>query len=69
MMQATVIEVNGQNIYLEIDSQIRFESRYVTKTPDSRIGQGTVVDFRFSTSNGFPVVVVHGVETAIPAPN
>jgi hypothetical protein len=61
-MQATVIDISEQSIYLEIDRQLRFESKYVSTQPMTAIMKSSKVNFDFSRADGVPVVVVSGVE-------
>jgi hypothetical protein len=58
-MYAKVLDVNDHLIYLEIDRQLRFKSRYVLDTSDNVIKREARVEFDFSMDNGYPFVVIH----------
>jgi hypothetical protein len=64
-MQATVLDVTEQSIYLEVDRQLRFESRYVSATPGGAIVKSSRVNFDLTSDNGAPLVVVNGVDVPI----
>ncbi len=61
-MQATVIDISDQSIYLEIDRQLRFESRYISASPMARITRSSKISFELLHNDGVPTVVVYGVE-------
>ena len=58
-MYAKVLDVNDQLIYLEIDHQLRFKSRYVLDRGGCTVSRQSKVEFEFSHNNGNPLVVIH----------
>lgn len=58
-MFAKVLDVNDQLIYLEIDHQLRFKSRYVLDRRGCAVCRQSKVEFDFSHNNGTPLVVIH----------
>ena len=64
-MQATVLDVTEQSIYLEVDRQLRFESRYISATLGGAIVKSSRVNFDLTSDNGAPLVVVNGVDVPI----
>ena len=44
-MLARVLEISDQNIYLEIDNQLRFRSKYILPDLDARPNELSQVDF------------------------
>ena len=58
-MYAKVLDVNDQLIYLEIDHQLRFKSRYVLDRGGCTVSRQSNVEFDFTLNNGNPLVVIH----------
>ena len=57
-MLARVLEISDQNIYLEIDSQLRFRSKYILPEMDTPPKELSQVDFDFThQGNTFYVII------------
>ena len=60
-MRARVLEIDDRQVYLEIDSQLRFRSRYV-RFPSAPIPAAEdIVEFHF-TEAGTRLIVIEQVE-------
>jgi hypothetical protein len=59
-MKATVIEVTENQIYLQIDDQLRFKARYETGGSPVSPHRTDTVDFDFHNAN-VPAIVIHSV--------
>lgn len=64
-MFARVLDVNDQLIYLEIDHQLRFRSRYVLDRGGCTVSRQSKVEFDFLHNNGNPLVVIHTSKSAM----
>jgi hypothetical protein len=60
-MRARVIEISDQQIYLEVDKQLRFRSEYKVGARDRSISRDDSVDFVIECSSGHPRVVIESV--------
>lgn len=57
-MKAHVLDVKDGLIYLQIENQIRFRSRYLYPDGTRRIIGDIDVDFHFIQRGGIPVVMI-----------
>ncbi|MFZ5979259.1 MAG: hypothetical protein ACOYVF_01375 [Candidatus Zixiibacteriota bacterium] len=60
-MLARVLEVNDQTVYLEIDNQLRFKSKYITQTPEVQIMKSDNINFSFMKVGEDACVVVNDI--------
>lgn len=60
-MQARIIDLTESLIYLEIDEQLRFKSRYVAGSHIDQLSVHDRVDFNFGNTEGQPCVVIRSV--------
>ena len=60
-MLAKVIDVDDQQIYLEIDRQLRFKSKYVLSSSSSDITRMSRVDFEFVPNSGHSCIVIRSI--------
>lgn len=60
-MLARVIDVNDQTVYLEIDNQLRFKSKYIMQTPEGRIMKSDNVNFSFSRIGDNACIVINDI--------
>ena len=60
-MLAKVIDVNEQTVYLEIDDQIRFKSKYIMHKPEERISKSDNVNFSFTNIGGNSCIVIRNI--------
>ena len=62
-MLAKVIDVTEQEIYLEIDKQLRFKSQYIVRCQDDEITRDDKVNFFFSDppTQGFSRIIIRDI--------
>ena len=60
-MLAKVIDINEQTVYLEVDNQIRFKSKYILQKPTERIMKSDNVNFTFSKIRGSACIVINDI--------
>ena len=60
-MRARVIEIGNDIIYLEVDDQIRFTSRYCLSCQSERIDRNDTVDFAFTEGQGNRSVIIRQI--------
>lgn len=60
-MIARVVDVADGNIYLEVESQIRFHAAYRRNSSTRMIHQNDVIEFHFARHGGRPFVTVDAV--------
>ncbi len=61
-MQGIVLDLSANQIYLEVDEQIRFRSPWITKAAVTPLHVQDRVDFAFTIDHGKPCVVIQAVE-------
>jgi len=61
-MFARVLRVNDERVYLEIDRQLRFSSRYILGSAQPRITESCSVDFDFTVRGGAPWIVIRKID-------
>ena len=62
-MRARVIDIKDNQIYLEVDRQIRFRSRYLVSHEDERVHKADDVDFSFVGIEGRHWVLIEHIES------
>jgi len=60
-MLAKVLEVNEQTVYLEIDNQIRFKSKYIMQTHREQLTKSDNINFSFSKIGGNGCIVINSI--------
>jgi hypothetical protein len=60
-MIARVVDVADGNIYLEVESQIRFHAAYRTRSSAPIVRQNDWIEFHFARFDGRPCVLVEAV--------
>ena len=60
-MIARVVEVADGNIYLEVDSQIRFRAPFNVNPSIEPLQQNDLIEFHFARHHGCPCVTIDAV--------
>jgi hypothetical protein len=60
-MQGIVLDFTANQIYLEIDKQVRFRSRWIADTQSTPIHISDRIEFKIQIDHGEPQVIVQAV--------
>lgn len=61
-MKGIVLDLSANQIYLEVDEQIRFRSPWIARPTVAPLHIQDRVDFAFSVDKGKPCVVIQAVQ-------
>ncbi|MFZ1683998.1 MAG: hypothetical protein WAU88_07675 [Candidatus Zixiibacteriota bacterium] len=63
-MQGIVLDFTPNQIYLEIDKQVRFRSRWIAEEPLTSLHVRDRIEFKIQIDHGEPQVIVHAIQSA-----
>ena len=62
-MQGIVLDFSANQIYLEIDKQVRFRSRWIAEAPLAALHVRDRIEFKIQIDHGEPQVIVRAIQS------